>query len=78
MNLCRLLSYKTQRVALLLSVFIFNSIDLLALGLPGGDDAPCGGVFGPCLPIDGGISFLLAAGVAYGSKKAFDSWKEHK
>jgi len=26
----------------------------------------------PCIPIDGGLSLLLAAGVAYGGKKMYD------
>ncbi len=34
---------------------------------------PCGDPFGgpPC-PIDGGVSLLIAAGLAYGGKKSFD------
>lgn len=37
----------------------------------GGD--PCGGPFGdPCIPIDGGLSALIAAGVAFGGKKAYE------
>jgi len=35
-------------------------------GPPGG--GPCGGV----CPIDGGVSFLIAAGLAMGGKKAYD------
>jgi hypothetical protein len=34
----------------------------------GGNDAP----------IDGGLSILLAAGVAYGAKKGYDKRKKHK
>jgi hypothetical protein len=30
----------------------------------------------PCVPIDGGISFLIAAGAAYGVKKIRDSRKK--
>ncbi len=26
----------------------------------------------PCVPIDGGITFLLVAGAAYGTKKVYD------
>jgi hypothetical protein len=29
----------------------------------------------PCVPIDGGISFLLVAGAAFGAKKVYDSRK---
>ena len=31
----------------------------------------------PCVPIDGGIVFLIAAGAAYGSKKIVDYRKQH-
>ena len=33
---------------------------------------PCGGPFGPACPIDGGVSLLIAAGLAYGGKKSYD------
>lgn len=33
---------------------------------------PCDGPFGSPCPIDGGIGFLIAAGIAYGGKKAYD------
>jgi hypothetical protein len=49
-------------------------------GPPGGQAPPCeevglpGPGFGePCIPIDGGISLLIAAGLAYGGKRAYDS-----
>lgn len=52
--------------------------DVLA-GPPGGGGGP-GGDGGcippPCVPIDGGISFLVAAGVALGGKKIIDSLKD--
>jgi hypothetical protein len=35
---------------------------------PGGDP---GGAIG-AVPVDGGLAFLLAAGVGYGAKKAYD------
>jgi hypothetical protein len=31
----------------------------------------------PCIPIDGGISFLLIAGAAYGGKKLNDTRKRN-
>ena len=31
----------------------------------------------PCMPIDGGISFLIAAGVAYGGKKLHNHRKKN-
>lgn len=39
-------------------------------GGPGGGTPPCWPP--PCVPIDGGITFLLAAGAIYGSKKIYD------
>jgi hypothetical protein len=32
----------------------------------------------PCVPIDGGITFLIAAGAAYGAKKIADSRKNQE
>jgi hypothetical protein len=43
---------------------------------------PPGGTVGPscwpppCIPVDGGISVLIAAGAAYGAKKIYDSRKK--
>lgn len=42
-----------------------------------GGSPPCGPPFGsPSCPIDGGISFLIAAGLAFGGKKANDLRKQ--
>ena len=30
----------------------------------------------PCIPIDGGVSFLIAAAAVYGGKKLYDSHKK--
>lgn len=32
----------------------------------------------PCVPIDGGLSWLLVAGTLYGGKKIFDLTKEEE
>lgn len=32
----------------------------------------------PCVPIDGGISLLIAAGALYGGKKLYNKQKENK
>lgn len=40
----------------------------------GGNGPPCWPP--PCIPIDGGISFLILAGAAYGGKKAYDFRKK--
>ncbi len=61
---------------LMLAGFMFLGTDLLA-GPPGGGGP--GGQGGcippPCIPIDGGISILIAAGVALGGKKINDQLK---
>ncbi len=42
------------------------------------EDPPCGPPFGPvCVPIDGGISLLIAAGMALGGKKAYDAYRNN-
>lgn len=50
---------------------------VLAAGPPGppggGGDPPCWPP--PCVPIDGGIGFLLAAGLAYGAKKTHEIFR---
>jgi hypothetical protein len=60
---------------------IFTAILLIALpallmaqppDAPGGGLPPCGPPFGAICPIDGGVSFLIAAGLALGGKKAYD------
>ena len=39
---------------------------------PAGGGPPCGPPFGPVCPIDGGISFLVAAGLALGGKMSYN------
>ena len=60
---------------ILLLAGLFCCEVLLAAGppQPPGGGAPCWPA--PCVPIDGGIGFLVAAGLAYGGKKAYDSFK---
>jgi hypothetical protein len=49
-------------------------------GLGGGDGGgggePCWPP--PCIPVDGGIVFLIAIGAAYGTKKAYDQFSSSK
>lgn len=50
-------------------------------GAPHGGGAPAagGGCWPPpCIPIDGGISLLIAAGALYGGKKIYDKHKQSK
>ena len=75
MNIVNLLKSSTLKVLTVFLTFAFKSIDALCLTLAPGSSPPCGGIFGTCVPIDGGVSFLIAAGAAYGGKKAYDTWK---
>ena len=34
---------------------------------------PCFPPATPCIPIDGGVGFLIAAGIAYGGKMAYEN-----
>ena len=65
---------------ILVFLIISFSTNLKAQGPPdpGGGGGP--GCFPPpCVPIDGGLSWLLLAGAVYGGKKAYDiSKKEDK
>jgi hypothetical protein len=56
---------------LTLALFILVSVASAQPGTPD-DGPPCGGPFGPPCPIDGGVSLLIAAGLAYGGKKTYD------
>jgi len=63
---------RTFCATLLLTPVCFLNLPLLAQPAgPGGDpDAE--------IPIDGGIGLLIAAGVAYGAKRAYDNKKKEK
>jgi hypothetical protein len=72
-----------RRLLALITIITFFAlpVSVMGQGAPDPDDPPpCGPPpFSgePCIPIDGGVSFLIAAGVAYGGKKAFDLRKKH-
>lgn len=58
---------KNWLYAILTITFLMLLSDGFAQSLPGGGGGPPGGCFiPPCIPIDGGISGLVAAGLAYG------------
>jgi hypothetical protein len=56
--------------------FLLSSGVIMAATLPGGGATPdCWP--DPCpIPLDGGVSLLLAAGAAFGTKKILDSRKK--
>ena len=66
------------RLCLTVGLVTGSVIGFDAMGQPGGPPGPPGGGGlppcwpPPCVPIDGGVIFLAAAGIAYASKKAYD------
>ena len=72
-----------NRIQILLTVTFVVMIVSISFGQPAGG-APPGGPAGgapncwppPCIPVDGGISFLIAVGAAFGGKKMYDKFKE--
>ena len=69
-------------ILVLLAIFFLSNIEMLAGGPPGnpGGTGPPGGCWPPssCIPLDGGLSFLLAAGIAYGGKMVYNISKTKK
>lgn len=65
---------KAIRYIVVLTAVAFSPLvaKSLAPDPPGGTPPPCEDPFGAPCPIDGGVSFLVAAGLALGGKKAYD------
>lgn len=73
-----------RKIKQIIAIMIFFSIPFVMTAqpphpndgnLPGAGNEAVGGV--PCgAPIDGGLSILLAMGLAYGAKKVFQLRKE--
>jgi hypothetical protein len=61
------------RRILFLIIFLIPVFTYAQPGPPAGGSPPCGEPFGPPCPIDGGVSLLIAAGLAFGGKKAYDA-----
>ena len=68
---------KKFNLILTLFLIIFGSQFLLSAPPPPPAGSP-GCWPPPCVPIDGGITFLIAAGAAYGAKKLVDARKKNK
>ena len=64
----KLRSLLTTAILTVVSLFMYLPSVLAQLPDPGGDPDE--------IPIDGGLSLLIAAGVAYGAKKAYDKRKK--
>lgn len=74
------LRYTLVSVLLLLATVTTNAQAPSGAPPPGG---PSGGATPgcwppPCIPVDGGISFLIAIGAAFGGKKAFEHFKSEE
>jgi hypothetical protein len=69
----RTLKTTLLKTGFFLVAFMLFTFSLLAQG-PGGDP----GGDPDLVPVDGGLAFLLAAGVGYGVKKARDMRKKEK
>lgn len=68
---------KSLRVILTLLVILTPFVVLSQVTGGVGGVPPCGGPFAPpTCPIDGGVGFLIAAGLAFGGKKAHDLTKK--
>ena len=74
-----MISKVNNKIKYLIALFsIFIAIEISAQ--PDNPDGPDGGCWPPgatCIPIDGGLSFLIAAGLGLGAKKILDAKKEN-
>lgn len=68
---------KIFSILVLFAVFFFSASEINAAGPPGPPSGPPPCWPPPCtIPLDGGISLLIAAGVALGGKKVYDLRKK--
>lgn len=56
-------------------LFVFTLFVSVCFGAAPPPPPPPGCWPPPCIPIDGGISLLIAAGALYGAKKSYDKFK---
>jgi hypothetical protein len=61
-----------SRILVIAAMLALPMISDAQPGPPAGGAPPCGPPFGPVCPIDGGVSLLVAAGLAFGGKKAYN------
>ena len=65
-----------MNIKFILSVIFTLGINLLCLSAPPPPSGTPACWPPPCIPIDGGISFLIAAGALYGAKTLHDKHKQ--
>ena len=66
-------------ILILMAVFFFSAYENQVAGQPGTPMGPAPCWPPPCtVPLDGGISLLIAAGIALGGKKIYDFRKSAK
>lgn len=72
-----------KNISYIIILLLFVSMTTIVFGQPAGGGPPGGPAGGgppcwppPCIPVDGGISFILAIGAAYGAKKAYNTMKD--
>ena len=72
-------NYKTIILQVIHTV-VFSAALLLSISVygQGGPGDPGGDPDNPGIPLDGGLSILIAAGAAYGGKKLYDANKRTK
>ena len=68
-----------SKLTIVIAISFMSMKTATAAGPPsppgGGSDPPCWPA--PCVPIDAGIGILIAAGLAYGGKMAYKTFKEN-
>lgn len=68
---------KIYPIVIFFAISLFSANEINATGPPGPPMGPPGCWPPPCaIPLDGGISLLIAAGVALGGKKFYNSRKK--
>jgi hypothetical protein len=67
------MKFFSKIIALSIILFCFNQLMFSAAPPP--PPPPPGCWPPPCIPIDGGVGILIAAGALYGAKKSYDKFK---
>lgn len=67
------MKFFSKIIAFSIILFCFNQLMFGAAPPP--PPPPSGCWPPPCIPIDGGVSILIAAGALYGAKKSYDKFK---